>query len=39
MSNPNPKLENLRPCKPGETANPYGRPKKNIGQILDDLMT
>jgi hypothetical protein len=35
-NNPN-AAANLKPCKKGEVRNPYGRPKKNIGQILDDL--
>ena len=32
MSNKNPQLhlENLKPCKKGETRNPYGRPKKLV---------
>ena len=33
--NPNPKLhpENLKPCRPGETHNPNGRPKKLVNAI------
>ena len=31
--NPHPKLENLKPCKPGETHNPNGRPKKLVNAI------
>lgn len=27
----------LKPFKPGESGNPFGRPKKLVGQILDDL--
>ena len=33
--NPNPvrRIENLKPCKPGETHNPNGRPKKLVNAI------
>lgn len=31
--NPHPKLENLKPCRPGETHNPNGRPKKIVNAI------
>lgn len=30
---PQPHLENLKPCKPGETHNPNGRPKKLVNAI------
>jgi hypothetical protein len=35
MANKNPKrhIENLKPCKPGETHNPNGRPKKLVNAI------
>ena len=35
MPNKNPQLhpENLKPCKPGETHNPHGRPKKLVNAI------
>lgn len=31
--NNHPHVENLRPCKPGETHNPNGRPKKLVNAI------
>ena len=31
--NPHPRLENLKYCKPGETHNPNGRPKKLVNAI------
>lgn len=30
---PQPHLENLKPCRPGETHNPKGRPKKLVNAI------
>lgn len=35
MANKKPQLhpENLKPCKPGETHNPHGRPKKLVNAI------
>ena len=35
MANKNPvrRIENLKPCKPGETHNPNGRPKKLVNAI------
>ena len=38
--NPHPRLENLKPMKPGETRNPNGRPKKlstAIKGLPDDM--
>lgn len=33
MSNPHPKIENLRPIKPGEVRNPNGQPRKLANAI------
>lgn len=40
MANPHPNLKNLKSCKPGETHNPAGRPKRlcNVIKGLPDDM-